>query len=170
MLHNNWLALSKHDMENLKFKLERAKNAPVSDEEILSDLRRVSGMLYSSKVTQKLYGEHGHYDYSNVGRRFGTWNKALEAAGLSLSNQCKFPMRLCSRTYCCSGNTMGVSRAALNYPNPLRQFHKVHTIAGLNLGSSHLNTSLSMATRLTFRLQIEQKRKLVRAQLGVIPH
>jgi len=64
---------------------------PVSDEEILSDLRRVSSMLNSSKVTQKLYEEHGQYDYSNVGRRFGTWNKALEAAGLSLSNQCNIP-------------------------------------------------------------------------------
>ncbi|MEY4704536.1 MAG: hypothetical protein RL042_732 [Nitrospirota bacterium] len=74
-------------MEDLKFKLERAKNTPVSDEEILNDLKRVSSMLNSSKVTQKLYGEHGQYDYSNVGRRFGTWNKALEAAGLSLSNQ-----------------------------------------------------------------------------------
>jgi len=75
-------------MEELKFELERAKNAPVSDEEILCDLRRVSSLLNSSKVTQKLYTEHGHYDYSNVGRRFGSWNKALEAAGLSLSNQC----------------------------------------------------------------------------------
>ena len=75
-------------MEDLKFKLERTKNTPVSDKEILSDLRRVSSMLNSSKVTQKLYGQHGQYDYSNVGRRFGTWNKALEATGLSLSNQC----------------------------------------------------------------------------------
>ncbi len=78
-------------MEELKFKLEKAKNSPVSDEEILNDLRRVSGLLNSSKVTQKLYGEHGQYDWSNVGRRFGTWNKALEAAGLSLSNQCNIP-------------------------------------------------------------------------------
>lgn len=78
-------------MEDLKFKLERAKNTPVSDEEILNDLRRVAGAINSSKVTQKLYGEYGQYDYSNVGRRFGTWNKALEAASLSLSNQCNIP-------------------------------------------------------------------------------
>jgi hypothetical protein len=78
-------------MEDLKFKLERAKNAPVSDEEILHDLKRVAGVINSSKVTQKLYWEYGQYDYSNVGRRFGTWNKALEAAGLSLSNQCNIP-------------------------------------------------------------------------------
>lgn len=76
------------NIEKLKFKLERAKNLPVSDEEIISDLKRVSSILQSSKVTQKLYGEHGKYDCSNVGRRFGSWNKALEAADLSLSNQC----------------------------------------------------------------------------------
>jgi hypothetical protein len=75
-------------MKESTFKLERAKNAPVSDEEILNDLRRLSRALNSSRVTQRLYEEHGQYDYSNVGRRFGTWNKALEAAGLTLSNQC----------------------------------------------------------------------------------
>lgn len=78
-------------MEDPKFKLERAKNTPVSDEEILSDLRRVSDVLNIAKITQKLYGEHGRYDYSNIGRRFGTWNKALEVAGLSVSNQCNIP-------------------------------------------------------------------------------
>jgi len=85
------LARSESDMEDSKFKLERAKNTPVSDEEILSDLRRVYGALNSSKVTQKLCGEHGQYDSSNIGRRFGTWNKALEAASLSLSNRCNIP-------------------------------------------------------------------------------
>jgi len=44
-------ALSESDMEDLKLKFERAKNSPVRDEEILSDLRRVSSMLNSSKVT-----------------------------------------------------------------------------------------------------------------------
>lgn len=78
-------------MDELKFKLERPKNSPLSDEEILDDLKRVANKLNSSKVTQKLYGEHGQYDYSNIGRRFGSWNRALEAAGLSLYNQCNIP-------------------------------------------------------------------------------
>ncbi len=75
-------------MEDSKFKLVKAKNTPVSNEEILSDMRRVSNTLNTTKITQKIYGEHGQYDTSNIGRRFGTWNKALEAAGLSVSNQC----------------------------------------------------------------------------------
>lgn len=41
------LARSENDMEDLKFKLEKAKNAPVSDEEILNDLRQVSCTLNS---------------------------------------------------------------------------------------------------------------------------
>lgn len=75
-------------MEDQKFTLERVKNAPVTDEEMISDLKQIANQTHSSKVTQKLYQEHGQYDTSNVGRRFGSWNKALEAAGLSISNQC----------------------------------------------------------------------------------
>jgi hypothetical protein len=78
-------------MADSKFELERAKNAPVTDDEILNDLRRVSVTLDTDKITQKLYGEHGKYDSSNIGRRFGTWNRALEAAGLSISNRCNIP-------------------------------------------------------------------------------
>lgn len=74
-------------MSNSKFELTRAKNAPVTDEEIISDLKRVSEIARTKKVTQKVYGEHGKYDASNIGRRFGTWNKALESAGLSISNK-----------------------------------------------------------------------------------
>ena len=85
------LARPRSDMADSKFKLERAKNAPVTDDEILNDLRGVSAALDTNKITQKLYGEHGKYDSSNIGRRFGTWNKALEAAGLSISNQCNIP-------------------------------------------------------------------------------
>lgn len=75
-------------MADSTFTLEKTKNAPVSNEDILIDLRRVSAALNTDKITQKLYGEHGRFDSSNIGRRFGSWNKALVAAGLSVSNQC----------------------------------------------------------------------------------
>jgi hypothetical protein len=54
---------------------------------MISDLRNVAATIGTAKITQKLYREHGKFDESNIGRRFGTWNKALEAAGLSISNQ-----------------------------------------------------------------------------------
>jgi len=75
-------------MSNLpKFELARAKNAPVTDEELIADLKHISSVLGTTKITQKVYREHGKYDDTTVGRRFGTWNKALEAADLSISNQ-----------------------------------------------------------------------------------
>jgi len=75
-------------MPNLpKFELARAKNAPVTDEKLIADLKRVAEISQTNKVTQQIYSKHGKYDVTNLGRRFGTWNKALEAAGLSISNQ-----------------------------------------------------------------------------------
>ena len=62
-------------MQNSKFEVTRYKNAPVTDEELLADLRRVSEEHKTSKVTQRLYGEFGKFDVTNIGRRFGTWNK-----------------------------------------------------------------------------------------------
>lgn len=79
------------DMAESKFKLEKAKNSPVSDDEILNDLKRVSVVLNTTKVTQRLYGEYGQFDSSNIGRRFGTWNKALELAGLDIANKINIP-------------------------------------------------------------------------------
>lgn len=73
-------------MPNLQFEVTRYKNAPVTDEELISDLQRVAKEHQTEKVTQKIYNEHGRYDVSNLGRRFGTWNKALNAAGLTASN------------------------------------------------------------------------------------
>ncbi|MEI7841554.1 MAG: HNH endonuclease [Gallionellaceae bacterium] len=70
-----------------KFELTRVKTAPVSNEDLLADLQHVAKILGVTKITQKLYSEHGKYDETTVGRRFGTWNKALEAASLSISNQ-----------------------------------------------------------------------------------
>jgi hypothetical protein len=86
MLDSQKLAYTE-DMSNSKFELIRAKNAPVTDEELINDLKRVSEIAGTGKVTQKVYGEYGKYDVSNLGRRFGTWNKALQSAGLSISNE-----------------------------------------------------------------------------------
>jgi hypothetical protein len=74
-------------MQNSKFEITRYKNAPVTNEELLADLRRVSEEQKTSKVTQKIYGEFGKYDCRNIGRRFGSWNRALSEAGLTASNE-----------------------------------------------------------------------------------
>lgn len=70
-----------------KFKFIRSPNTPVSEEEILVDLKRLAKELNKETISQKEYREHGSYDDRTVSRKFGTWNKALQAAGLELSNE-----------------------------------------------------------------------------------
>ena len=78
-------------MKNPTFKLSRVKGAPVSDTELLLDLKKVAKSLDLTTVPQEKYGELGVYDYSTLICRFGSWNKALVAAGLSVSNVIDIP-------------------------------------------------------------------------------
>ena len=69
-------------MKDRSFKLSRVPGAPVSDAELLSDLKRAAGTLGSPTVPKKKYAKVGAYDYSTIIRRFGSWNKALRKAGM----------------------------------------------------------------------------------------
>lgn len=69
------------------FEFIRPSNAPVSNEEIIDDLKAVAKKLQKLTVTQKNYEANGNFDYTTISRRFGTWNKALEEAGLTFSNE-----------------------------------------------------------------------------------
>jgi hypothetical protein len=53
-----------------------------SNNAILEDLRRVSESCPSEPFTIALYSAQGRYSPSAVKRRFGGWNKALDAAGI----------------------------------------------------------------------------------------
>lgn len=70
-----------------RFEVQRVRGAPVSDEELLADLRTVAQGLGRDTVPQKTYGRLGKYDYSTVIGHFGSWNGALRAAGLGISNE-----------------------------------------------------------------------------------
>lgn len=70
-----------------RFKLGRVSGAPVSDEELLNDLRRVADERGICTVPMLTYREVGGYDDSTISRRFGSWNRALLTAGLDTSNQ-----------------------------------------------------------------------------------
>ncbi|MCP9934355.1 HNH endonuclease [Cyanobium sp. Candia 9D4] len=73
-------------MQEKAFELSRVSGQPVSDAELLEDLRRVASNLGKTTVAQKEYRLVGLYDDSTATRRFGSWNEALKAAGLSISN------------------------------------------------------------------------------------
>jgi len=74
-------------MERKQFEIKRVSGMPVSDEELLADLRAVAVSLGRNTVGMKDYRRLGKYDDTTASSRFGTWNKALRAAGLELSNE-----------------------------------------------------------------------------------
>jgi 5-methylcytosine-specific restriction endonuclease McrA len=69
-----------------KFQLERVR-APVSDEELISDMRRVAEVAGTNAISFRVYSGSGNYHPSTVALRFGTWNKALVAAGLEIASE-----------------------------------------------------------------------------------
>lgn len=74
-------------MSESKFQLERVQGAPVTNEEILTDIRRAATLAGTNVVSQRLYSEFGKYDPTTAARRFGTWNKAVMSAGLEIANE-----------------------------------------------------------------------------------
>ncbi|KGF26020.1 homing endonuclease associated repeat-containing protein [Oligella urethralis] len=65
----------------MKFQLE-SHNRNVPDHDLIDDLKRVAGELGKDKVTIDEYNDRGKYHNSTLNRRFGSWFKALEKAGL----------------------------------------------------------------------------------------
>jgi len=59
----------------------------VSDADLLDDLRRVSKAIGSDTIGMNVYASKGQYSESTIRKRFGTWNKALAKAQLSISNR-----------------------------------------------------------------------------------
>ena len=68
----------------MKFELEEnAKGA--SDKELLEDVRRCAKAIGRDTITMREYGEIGKAHPSTFQRRFGSWPKMLERAGLQPS-------------------------------------------------------------------------------------
>jgi hypothetical protein len=78
-------------MSELIFKLSRPVNAPISDEELIADLRRVALATKKGGVSFRQYNSKGTYDASTQMLRFGSWNKALLRAGLAVLIQRDIP-------------------------------------------------------------------------------
>lgn len=54
----------------------------IEDEELISDLKRVSCELKNESVTRDEYNRHGKFHSATLEKRFGSWIKAKEKAGL----------------------------------------------------------------------------------------
>lgn len=68
----------------MKFELEESLRG-ATDDELLEDLRRSAKSIGKNTITLAEYGEIGKTHPSTIQRRFGTWIKALELAGLQPS-------------------------------------------------------------------------------------
>jgi predicted restriction endonuclease len=65
----------------MKFQLE-AHHRNISDQELIDDLIQVARKLGQDKVTIDQYNELGRFHNTTLTRRFGSWLKILEKAGL----------------------------------------------------------------------------------------
>lgn len=63
----------------------------ISEAKLLKDLRRVSRKLKKKIVSATQYNLHGAYTDSTYMDRFGSWNKAIIAAGLTLCDYGRIP-------------------------------------------------------------------------------
>jgi hypothetical protein len=73
------------------FQLSRVSGQPVSDAELLADLRRVAEFLTAPSVSRPQYIKLGKYGATTIHARFSSWNKALVAAGLSVAHENDIP-------------------------------------------------------------------------------
>jgi hypothetical protein len=78
------------------FELSRVQGSPVSDEELIADLRHVAEFLKTEHIPRNQYIKHGNYSNATQTRRFGSWNKALLRAGLN-AIQKGFPLTIGTR-------------------------------------------------------------------------
>jgi hypothetical protein len=77
-------------MSTTRFTYKRGKGLPLSEEELIADLKRVAALLAQNTVSQPEYSVHGRYDMRNLSKRLGTWNQGLLRAGLTITNEVEY--------------------------------------------------------------------------------
>ena len=64
--------------------LETGKQSNISNEELISDIKRVADRIAPQRLTQKIYDEKGKYTSTTINERLG-WNKTLIQLKLEVS-------------------------------------------------------------------------------------
>ena len=62
-------------------------NERATDEELLSDMKRVFDEKRLKSLTMNSYSKYGKYDCSTIIRRFGSWNAALRKLNIPINQQ-----------------------------------------------------------------------------------
>ena len=73
-------------MKSGQYSLSRVRGVPVTDAQLIDDLKRVAGLIGSVTVSQPQYSLHGRFDMRNLSRRLGGWDAALSATGLGATS------------------------------------------------------------------------------------
>lgn len=66
----------------------------VSEDECISELQRVSNLLGRKALSSKEFSKHARFTSKPVSERFGSWQNALQRAGLELCEQSKREIHL----------------------------------------------------------------------------
>ncbi len=74
----------------MRFELEQ-NNRNATDEDLITDLRRVASLLGRDTVTLAEQNEHGRFNAMTLRRRFNGWKEALEIAGLQHGKRMNIP-------------------------------------------------------------------------------
>lgn len=74
----------------MKFELD-TYNRNTPDQDLLDDLKRVAKGIGKDKVTIDEYNEKGKFHSTTLTRRFGSWFKSLEKAGLEKTRNLNIP-------------------------------------------------------------------------------
>jgi hypothetical protein len=67
----------------MKYQLKEF-NRNIPDQDLLDDLKKVATKFTNGKMTKDDYNENGQFHAGTLEKRFGTWNKALEKAGVEI--------------------------------------------------------------------------------------
>ena len=70
-------------MANFQIRLRNRRD--ITDAEIIEDMQKTALTLGTATLTSLTYAEVGMFDPKTVGKRFGSWNRGLEIAGLAVS-------------------------------------------------------------------------------------
>ena len=62
------------------------RNNKGTDRELLDDMKMVAFKLGKDKMTKNEYDQLGKFSSATIYKRFGSWNNALEKAGLKITN------------------------------------------------------------------------------------
>lgn len=74
----------------MKFELE-PYNRNVPDGDLIADIQRVAAELQVPTVTTEQYAAAGRFHPETMRRRFGSWNAALQRAGIAVGKRWRIP-------------------------------------------------------------------------------